>query len=317
MDDSIGRTQRDAVWAHSLTDSASDPASNAAVCTKEMAANLNIMRACGLCLVSGATLALAFPKVSLGFLAWGAFVPLYFAIDGKRLRRVFWLTWLQQIAFLICTLYWFWIPLHVDGNTPIAITVGVIVFVSSAEALFGAASVLSAEFVSRRLRVSRLISYPIAWTALEWVRSFFPVGFPWNPLGDAVFREIPVIQIAEFIGVFGLSALIIFVNVALWELISSAIAGRRNSRTAAALALVTAVVIGFGMLRIRELERMPAAGHLKVAMIRETSLRVTNGIRRSSLRPSKFTRRGRQRLLQAIRISSFGPRQQPASYLSP
>ncbi len=142
-----------------------------------------------------------------------------------------------------------------------------IIFVSSAEALFGAVSILGAEFASRRLRVSRLISYPITWTALEWVRSFFPVGFPWNPLGGAVFREIPVIQIAEFVGVFGLSALIIFVNVALWELISSAIAGRRNSRTAAALALVTAAVFGFGMLRISELERMPAAGHLKVAMI--------------------------------------------------
>jgi apolipoprotein N-acyltransferase len=205
--------------------------------------------------------------VSLGFLAWIAFIPLYFAIAGARLRRVFWLTWMQQLAFLICTLYWLWIPLHIDGNKSIAISAGMIIFVSSAEAFFAAVSVLGAEVVSRRLRVSRLISYPIAWTALEWVRSFFPIGFPWNPLGGAVFREIPVIQIAEFVGVFGLSALIIFVNVALWELISSAIAGRRNSRTAAALALVTAAVFGFGMLRISELERMPAAGHLKVAMI--------------------------------------------------
>lgn len=220
-----------------------------------------------LSLISGVALAVAFPKVSLGFLAWGAFVPLYFAIHGARLRRVFWLTWLQQFAFLICTLYWLWIPLHVDGHGPVAVAAGVIVFVSATEALFGAISVLSAEFVSRHLRVSRLISYPIAWTALEWVRSFFPVGFPWNPLGDAVFREIPVIQIAEFVGVFGLSALIIFVNVALWELISSAIAGRRNPRAAAALALMIAFVITFGLLRIRELERMPAAGHLKVAMI--------------------------------------------------
>lgn len=228
---------------------------------------LTTAQSCCLSLISGAALAVAFPKVSLGFLAWGAFVPLYFAIHGARLRRVFWLTWLQQFAFLICTLYWLWIPLHVDGHGPVAVAAGVIVFVSATEALFGAISVLSAEFVSRHLRVSRLISYPIAWTALEWVRSFFPVGFPWNPLGDAVFGEIPVIQIAEFIGVFGLSALIIFVNIALWELISSAIAGNRNPRTAGALILVTAAVVGFGMLRIRELERMPVAGHLTVAMI--------------------------------------------------
>ena len=228
---------------------------------------LTIAQASWLSLISSAALAVAFPKVSIGFLAWVAFVPLYFAIDGARLRRVFWLTWLQQLVFLIFTLYWFWIPLHIDGHKPVAIAAGVIVFVSAAEALFGAASVLSAEFVSRRLSVSRLISYPIAWAALEWVRSFFPVGFPWNPLGDAVFREIPVIQVAEFIGVFGLSALIIFVNVALWEIAAAAIARKRSTQTVAALGIVIASLVGFGLLRMRELEQMPAAGHLTVAMI--------------------------------------------------
>lgn len=228
---------------------------------------LTIAQASCLSIISGAALATAFPKVSLGLLAWGAFVPLYFAIDGARLRRVFWLTWLQQLTFLICTLYWLWIPLHVDGHKPIVIAAGTIFFVTVVEALFGAASVLSAEFISRRLSISRLISYSVAWTVFEWVRSFFPVGFPWNPLGDALFSEITVIQIAEVVGVFGLSALIVFVNVALWEIAAAGLSGKQKTRETFSLAIVIAMVIGFGILRTRELEQIPPAGHLTVAMV--------------------------------------------------
>src|SRR5262249_29682636 len=62
----------------------------------------------------------------------------------------------------------------------------------------------------------RLLSFPLAWTSFEWLRSWFPVAFPWNPLGNAIYRELPMIQIAEVVGVFGVSALLVAVNVAIW-----------------------------------------------------------------------------------------------------
>lgn len=51
------------------------------------------------------------------------------------------------------------------------------------------------------------------WTALEWVRGWMLSGFGWNGLGIALHRDLPMIQIAEFAGVLGLTWLVTFANV--------------------------------------------------------------------------------------------------------
>jgi apolipoprotein N-acyltransferase len=53
---------------------------------------------------------------------------------------------------------------------------------------------------------------PLLWVSLEYVRSLGFLGFPWNSLGYSQYRQISVIQMAEFTGVFGVSFLIVFVN---------------------------------------------------------------------------------------------------------
>jgi apolipoprotein N-acyltransferase len=52
-----------------------------------------------------------------------------------------------------------------------------------------------------------------AWIAHEWVRGWLFGGFGWNGLGVALHGNWPLIQIAEFTGVTGLSFLIAFTNV--------------------------------------------------------------------------------------------------------
>jgi apolipoprotein N-acyltransferase len=52
-----------------------------------------------------------------------------------------------------------------------------------------------------------------AWVTHEWIRSWLFSGFGWNGLGIALHANWPVIQIAEFTGVAGLSFAIAFANV--------------------------------------------------------------------------------------------------------
>jgi apolipoprotein N-acyltransferase len=53
-----------------------------------------------------------------------------------------------------------------------------------------------------------------AWVAQEWVRGWLLFsGFGWNGLGVALHRNWPIIQVAEFTGVAGLSFVIAFANV--------------------------------------------------------------------------------------------------------
>jgi apolipoprotein N-acyltransferase len=52
-----------------------------------------------------------------------------------------------------------------------------------------------------------------AWVALEWMRSWMLSGFGWNDLGVSLHKNLPLIQIAEWTGVGGVSFLVAFVNV--------------------------------------------------------------------------------------------------------
>lgn len=52
-----------------------------------------------------------------------------------------------------------------------------------------------------------------AWATHEWVRGWLFSGFGWNGLGVALHSQTPMIQIAEFTGVVGLSFAVAFANV--------------------------------------------------------------------------------------------------------
>jgi len=52
-----------------------------------------------------------------------------------------------------------------------------------------------------------------AWVTHEWTRGWLFSGFGWNGLGVALHAEWPMIQIAEFTGVVGLSFAIAFANI--------------------------------------------------------------------------------------------------------
>lgn len=56
---------------------------------------------------------------------------------------------------------------------------------------------------------------PAAWTALEYLRSHLLSGFGWNLIAHTQWNWIEVIQLAGFTGVWGVSFLVVLVNVAL------------------------------------------------------------------------------------------------------
>jgi apolipoprotein N-acyltransferase len=57
---------------------------------------------------------------------------------------------------------------------------------------------------------------PLIWVALEYIRSFIFSGFPWELLGYSQYNRLQLIQISDILGVYGLSALIAFVNGAVF-----------------------------------------------------------------------------------------------------
>ena len=91
------------------------------------------------------------------------------------------------------------------------------VLLAAVMALFTGAAFCAADFRHARRGICRLsLTLPITWTAVEWIRTYFPIGFPWNLLGYAAYQNLTLIQFAEFTGVYGVSALIILFNVVIY-----------------------------------------------------------------------------------------------------
>ncbi len=169
-----------------------------------------------LALLSGVLLALSFPEPGLSFLAWVSFVPLFMAIAGKEPRVAFRLGFVSGLAAYGGILYWLNIVMTTYGRLHWSVSFCLFLLLAAYLALYTGC----AAFLVRRGEgsgISPLVSFPVVWVGLEYARAYVLTGFPWASLGYSQYRTIPLIQIADITGVYGLSFLIAFANVVIWR----------------------------------------------------------------------------------------------------
>ena len=150
-----------------------------------------------LCVISGVALGVAFPKFDINLLAWVAFVPLLQAIEGESMGRVFGYAFFQGLVCYVVSLYWIEFTLHHFAGVNPILAAGPLVLLAAIMALFAGLAIWAAQFATVRLGLPIFVTLPIAWPAVEWLRSFFPIGFPWNLLGYTAYRNLELIQFAE------------------------------------------------------------------------------------------------------------------------
>ncbi len=171
-------------------------------------------------LFSGGLLAGAFPKPELSFLAWFAFVPLLLAVGRKTAGKAFKLGLVAGLAAYGGILYWINIVVTRYGNLPFAVSLIVFMLLVVYLALYVAVFMFLARKGEEK-GIPLLLSFPALWVGLEYLRSFLLTGFPWASLGYSQYRVLPLVQIADITGVYGLSFLIMLSNVAVYQLVKS------------------------------------------------------------------------------------------------
>ncbi len=203
--------------------------------------------------LSATFLVLSYPNFNLWFLTWVGFVPLFMAIEGRRPWQAFLISLSTGIIFGLGTVYWLihvTLPGMICGVLYLALYVAVFALI-----------VLPA--VNRPSIVSLLV-IPAAWVALEWVRAHLFTGFGWALLAYSQSSNLPVIQIADMTGAYGVSFLVMLVNAAVFMTIREA--RRKNYYTyymAVALFLVF-LSLAYGVFRLKNIF---AGDMLKVAVV--------------------------------------------------
>ena len=158
--------------------------------------------------LSGLFLSFSFSSFNLWQFGWCGFVPLFIALENKSLRQSFILAYLCGVVFWSLTVYWL---IHVT----LAGQIVLILYLAIYSAIFGCTFYLSRSFLS----ASRLFFIPSAWVLLEYIRSYLFTGFPWALLGFSQYKNLPVIQIADITGAWGVSFLVMMVNVWIYQVI--------------------------------------------------------------------------------------------------
>lgn len=170
----------------------------------------------GLAVLTGLLLTASFPQMDWGFVAWIAFVPLFFAIKDKGPSTGFMLGLVAGLVHYGTLLYWIAGVTYYYGRLPLALCIVVLLLLALYLSLYPG---LFAMFINR-LSARALPYYlaaPFVWVALEYVKSFFLSGFPWENLGYSQHNWLRLIQISDIFGVYGLSAILIAVNGAFFE----------------------------------------------------------------------------------------------------
>ena len=166
--------------------------------------------------LAGLLLAMAFPKFSVAGFAWIAPALMLAAAYGKSTGESFRIGYVSGLTFWLVSLYW--LLLMPATGFPI---LGWIALAAYVALYFGAwlaiVAMLPFPASSWSGRVIWTLAGAAAWVALEMVRARLLGGFPWSFLGVSQYQLAPVIQIAAFTGVYGVSFLVAWSSLALYS----------------------------------------------------------------------------------------------------
>ncbi|MBF0450503.1 MAG: apolipoprotein N-acyltransferase [Candidatus Magnetomorum sp.] len=166
---------------------------------------------CTLAVITGVLLTASFPKAGFDFLAWFALVPLLWAI--RQTSFVFYMGCLAGFVHNITLVYWLNIAMHEYGHLPVITYVPLLILLCMYLSLYTGLFCVLVKRIC--LKPTQLIWAPFFWVALEYARTLTQFAFPWELLGYSQYLKLPLIQIADITGVYGVSCLIVYFNVSI------------------------------------------------------------------------------------------------------
>ena len=162
-----------------------------------------------LAVASSVLLTASFPPFDLVVMAWLGLAPLLYALRRASASAAAGLGFLFGFLFSVSSLYW---GIHIlSWPQFLLMAVLIAVFYS----VFG----ILYRRISRRAGLCVYIAAPSLWIVLEYLRANLSfLAWPFLLMGYTQYRFLPVIQIADLAGVYGISFLMVLVNQYLSEL---------------------------------------------------------------------------------------------------
>ena len=202
---------------------------------------------------SGLLLWVTFPPAEWHWLAWVALVPFFLLVtEGRTRRGVYFGSWAGGLVFWILATEW--VRLTDESAWPAWLLMGTVL------SGFWPLTAALIRFGMKRLALPLPIVGSVVWIALEYVRAYFMTGFPWYYLAHTQYRQIELIQVADFSGAWGVSLLVVLVNTVVADLfrlplLRPTAQGPRPTRAQTVRVASVVLAIGgaliYGLVRVR------------------------------------------------------------------
>jgi len=176
---------------------------------KEQSGTIRIL----LSAVSGILLLLCFPKYDLYWIAWFALVPLLYCLSDVSGKKAFLLGIITGLVFNYTLFYWF-LSDFLIVYSKLSVYVSFIIYLALGVylALYYGVFALVINVCSSRLQLPLYLTAPPLFVLLEFIRAKVFTGFPWELLGYSQYNFLPLIQIADITGVYGVSFILVLIN---------------------------------------------------------------------------------------------------------
>jgi apolipoprotein N-acyltransferase len=164
---------------------------------------------------SGVLLWLAFPGGgAMVALLPLALAPLLLAVSKVSGAQAALAGFVAGLVHFLLQLYWITIVLSTYGGLPWFLSFPALFFLACYMALYVAVfAVIARSSLTTSPPALSLWLLPALWVGLDWLRSLLFSGFPWMDLGYALYSIPVTIQIADLVGHYGLTYLIVMGNV--------------------------------------------------------------------------------------------------------
>ncbi|MEE9167646.1 MAG: apolipoprotein N-acyltransferase [Candidatus Neomarinimicrobiota bacterium] len=190
--------------------------------------------------LSGVLLGISFPPLRMGLLAWVGLVPLLRALDQSSPGKGAALGYLSGFVANSVALYW----LSFNSGAPLPVVFASMMGAALYLAFFWA--VIASLFCFIQVRTGKgLAILPLLWVVVENAMSLGPLGFPWASLATTQSEYLPVIQLAEYTGIYGISFWLLLLNVLVYRYLFIPSAVKRRLLPLAILFMVIPWLYGY------------------------------------------------------------------------
>lgn len=211
---------------------------------------------------------LSFPKFGHGAVAWVALIPLLIAVRSLPFTPAVLAGVLCGFVQHVGLLYWVTHVVVHYGKLPMALGIPVMMLLALYLSLY--TGLFAGGIALFRTRgIPAVAAAPLLWTGLEYAKSVLLTGFPWENLAHSQYLHLPIIQVADITGAYGISFLIVLVNAALAACIGAGEKGTRKALAGVAAAgLLVALAAGYGVWRMADVaDRFDSVPERTVALV--------------------------------------------------